>query len=53
MPYYKELGNKEGDYPNSENYYKNCISLPIYPTLKVTEQNYVINKIKLFYKKLK
>ena len=51
MPYYRGLGNNQGDFPSSENYYKNCISLPIYPTLKSTEQDYVINKIKLFYTK--
>jgi dTDP-4-amino-4,6-dideoxygalactose transaminase len=30
MPYYKELGWNEGDMPNAENYYKNCISLPMF-----------------------
>ena len=47
---YKELGNKEGDFPCAENYYKNCISLPIYPTLTNKDQKMVINKIKQYYK---
>lgn len=51
MPYYKQFGWKEGDMPNSEKYYKNCISLPMYPTLSTDEQNYVIDKIEEYYKK--
>ncbi|SDJ33026.1 hypothetical protein SAMN04487898_102281 [Pedobacter sp. ok626] len=49
MPYYKELGWKENDFPNSETYYKHCISLPMYPTLTTDEQEFVINKIVEFY----
>lgn len=49
MPYYRQLGWKEGDMPNAEAYYKRCISLPMYPTLKEEEQGFVIEKIKEFY----
>jgi UDP-4-amino-4,6-dideoxy-N-acetyl-beta-L-altrosamine transaminase len=49
MPYYRQFGWKEGDMPNSENYYKNCISLPMYPTLSNDEQDFVIAQIKTFY----
>tara|TARA_R100001369_G_scaffold48787_1_gene75343 strand:- start:1404 stop:2588 length:1185 start_codon:yes stop_codon:yes gene_type:complete len=49
MPYYKEFGWKEGDFPNAENYYKHCISLPMFPTLTDEEQGYVIDEIKTFY----
>ncbi|NRF39187.1 UDP-4-amino-4,6-dideoxy-N-acetyl-beta-L-altrosamine transaminase [Pedobacter foliorum] len=49
MPYYKELGWKEGDMPNSENYYRYCISLPMYPTLTDEEQQFVIATINAFY----
>ena len=49
MPYYREKGYREGDFPVSENYYKQCISLPIYPNLTQKEQNFVINKINEFY----
>lgn len=48
MPYYKDLGWKKGDMPNSEKYYSNCISLPIYPELE-DDQNFVIDKITSFY----
>lgn len=50
MPYYKKFGWKEGDFPNAEDYYKNCLSLPMYPTLTEEEQDYVINTILNFTK---
>ncbi|MFT5890069.1 MAG: UDP-4-amino-4,6-dideoxy-N-acetyl-beta-L-altrosamine transaminase [Dokdonia sp.] len=49
MPYYKQFGWKEGDFWHAENYYKQCISVPMYPTLKDEEQAYVINEINSFY----
>lgn len=49
MPYYRDLGSSEGDMPNAENYYKHCISLPMYPTLTIEEQEFVIVTIKEFY----
>ena len=45
MPYYRDLGYKEGDMPKGETYYKHCISLPMYPTLTKDEQSFVINKV--------
>jgi dTDP-4-amino-4,6-dideoxygalactose transaminase len=35
--------------PNSENYYRYCISLPMYPTLTDEEQDFVINLIMKFF----
>ena len=49
MPYYRSQGWNEGDRPHAEIYYKNCISLPMYPTLSVEEQNFVIAKVTEFY----
>jgi UDP-4-amino-4,6-dideoxy-N-acetyl-beta-L-altrosamine transaminase len=49
MPYYRQFGWKEGDMPNAEKYYQNCLSLPMYPTLTENEQEYVIQKIIDFY----
>lgn len=49
MPYYKQFGWKDGDMPNAETYYNNCLSLPIYPTLTIEEQLFVIDKIDAFY----
>lgn len=50
MPYYQQLGWKEGDLPRAEQYYRQCISLPMYPTLSDEEHEYVIQKILEFYK---
>jgi UDP-4-amino-4,6-dideoxy-N-acetyl-beta-L-altrosamine transaminase len=49
MPYYRQFGWKEGDIPKAENYYKHCISLPMFPTLTDEEQQYVIKKVLDFY----
>ena len=51
QPYYREKGFKEGDFPNSELYEKQCISIPIYPGLKIEEQNKVIELLDCFFKK--
>lgn len=49
MPYYKQFGWKEGDIPQAEEYYKNCISLPMYPTLTEKEQELVVSLIFSYY----
>lgn len=49
MPYYKQFGWKEGDMPHAETYYQHCISLPMFPTLRDREQQYVIEKIDEFF----
>lgn len=46
QPYYKNLGFKEGDYPNAEIYYKKCISLPLYPDLSDKDLNEIVKRIK-------
>lgn len=45
-PYYQKMGFSWGDFPNSEDYYRKAISLPIYPILSADEQSYVINTVK-------
>lgn len=42
QPYYKKLGFKQGDFPVAEDYYKNAISLPMYPTLTESQQEHVV-----------
>lgn len=49
MPYYRQFGWKDGDMSIAENYYRYCLSLPIYPTLEMEEQVYVMNTINAFY----
>lgn len=48
MPSYRELGWKKGDFPLAEAYYEQCISLPMFPSLAIDEQQYVIEKILSF-----
>jgi len=48
MPYYRQRGWKKGDRPHSEKYYKQCLSLPIYPTLNVKAQQKIISLVKNF-----
>ena len=50
LHYYQELGWKKGDFPIAENYYDHCLSLPMYPTLTMEEQNFVIDKVMGFLK---
>lgn len=50
MPYYQSLGYEIGSMPDSERYYKHCLSLPMFPTLTDDEQNFVLNSIDDFYK---
>jgi dTDP-4-amino-4,6-dideoxygalactose transaminase len=49
MPYYQQFGWKQGDMPASEEYYSRCISLPMYPTLTESEQEYVVETINGFF----
>jgi UDP-4-amino-4,6-dideoxy-N-acetyl-beta-L-altrosamine transaminase len=49
MPYYKQFGWKENDLPKAEQYYSQCISLPMFPTLSNEEQTFVISCIDNFY----
>lgn len=49
LPYYRDSENYKGiDLINAENYYKNCISLPMFPTLTSQEQEFVIDKVLKF-----
>lgn len=49
MPYYRQFGWKEGDMPVSENYYRHCLSLPMYPTLTDEQQRFVIDTVEAYY----
>ncbi len=46
QPYYKNLGFKEGDFPNAEIYYKKCISLPLYPALTNSDLKEIVKRVK-------
>ena len=45
QPHYKNNGISQDKYPNSEGYYEQAISLPIYPTLTTVEQDQVVNTL--------
>jgi dTDP-4-amino-4,6-dideoxygalactose transaminase len=48
---YKDLGYKEGDFPEAEKLAKEALALPIYPELTASQQSYVVEQIKTFYAK--
>lgn len=46
QPYYQTQGYKWGDYPNAEEYYNHCISLPLYPDLTDEDLEEIVKRIK-------
>ncbi|MGB0926527.1 MAG: UDP-4-amino-4,6-dideoxy-N-acetyl-beta-L-altrosamine transaminase [Pikeienuella sp.] len=45
QPYYREMGFQPGDFPEAERYYAGAISLPMFPALTDTDQDYVIETL--------
>lgn len=45
QPYYEAIGFKKGYCPESEQYHKEVLSIPMYPTLTDSEQDKVIRKL--------
>ncbi|NOI01632.1 UDP-4-amino-4,6-dideoxy-N-acetyl-beta-L-altrosamine transaminase [Vibrio kanaloae] len=43
QPYYQELGFSEGDFPESEQYYREAISLPMFHGMTKEQQNTVVD----------
>jgi dTDP-4-amino-4,6-dideoxygalactose transaminase len=46
---YRDLGYLKGDFPESEKASESVLSLPIYPELTPSQQEYVVEKITEFY----
>ena len=46
QPYYQSLGFDINNFPEAEKYYKEAISIPIFPGLKEFEQDKVVSLIK-------
>ena len=44
-PFYQKMGFHEGQFPEAENYYREAMTLPLYPSLKQEEQDMIINEI--------
>ena len=51
-PYYRKLGFKEGDFPQSEAYARSSFSLPNYPKLSQKEIIYIASEIEKIWKTL-
>ena len=45
MPYYQKQGFKKGDFPLSEDYYTQCLSLPMFPSITDEELQYTIDSV--------
>lgn len=41
-PYYQQMGFKKGDFPNSEQYYEEAISIPMFNAMSLEQQNEVV-----------
>lgn len=46
QPYYLSLGFKEQDFPQAEAYYRQCLTLPLFPDLTSEQQRFVIDELK-------
>lgn len=46
QPYYQEMGFEKGQFPEAEQYYKEAISLPMFPTLSYEQQQEVVESLK-------
>lgn len=46
QPYYQEMGFREGDYPEAEQYYREAISIPMHPSLTDAEQDLVVEVLR-------
>jgi len=46
-PYYKKLQFKEEDFPNSELYYSKAITIPLFNSMTIEQQDDVVNALKL------
>jgi UDP-4-amino-4,6-dideoxy-N-acetyl-beta-L-altrosamine transaminase len=42
QPYYQQMGFKAGDFPEAERYYAEAISIPMFPTLTLAQQDEVV-----------
>lgn len=45
QPYYKNMGFEDGDFPNSEKYYEEAFTLPLYYSLTDEQQDYIVKSL--------
>jgi len=48
QPYYQKLGFEQGQFEQAEKYYSQCISIPLFPDLTSSDQQFIIETIKAF-----
>lgn len=46
QPYYRRLGFKPGDFPNSEQYYSRAVSIPLFPSMQIADQDRVVEAVR-------
>lgn len=46
QPYYQRMGFRAGDYPQAERYYAEAISLPMFQTLSICQQDKVVDALR-------
>jgi len=47
QPYYTRLGFRPGDFPAAEAYYARALSIPMYAAMRETEQDMVVERLKV------
>mgnify|MGYP000505835439 CR=1 FL=1 len=45
QPYYRDLGHDPANYPGAQAYYRQAISLPLFPGLSLAEQDQVVQTL--------
>ncbi len=47
QPHFRQFGFKDGDFPETERYYREAISLPMFPSMADESVDYVIRQLSL------
>jgi len=47
--YQRTFGYRDGDYPHAEQFFRECLSLPLFPTFNESDQDYVIDSVREFF----
>jgi UDP-4-amino-4,6-dideoxy-N-acetyl-beta-L-altrosamine transaminase len=50
QPFYQRLGFKPGDFPEAERYYREAVTLPLFPRLTEKELNFVVAQLRMAIK---
>jgi UDP-4-amino-4,6-dideoxy-N-acetyl-beta-L-altrosamine transaminase len=45
QPYFRRMGFKAGDFPNSERYYSRALSIPLFPAMTTAQQDVVVESL--------